>query len=461
MSASSLTQPTAAVRIPRELWVLVAAAFVIALGFGLILPVLPQFAQSFGVGATASSIVVSAFAFFRLLFAPAGGRLIARFGERPIYLAGLVIVAISTGATAFAHTYWQLLLYRGLGGIGSVMFTVSAVALIVRLAPPSIRARVSSVYASAFLFGGILGPVVGGLLGNLGLRVPFIVYAVALLVAASLVAIFISGSALRPAEGAPVLPVYAVRDAWRDVAYRASIGSGFANGWANFGVRNAILPLFAAVVIGKEPWVAGTALAVFAAGNAVGLTVSGRLSDRVGRRPFIVGGLVISGLATIVTGFASDLPVLVVLSVVAGVGAGMLNPAQQAALADIVGRERNGGPALATFQMSRRQRSDHRAHPGRAAHRPRQLPAGVRHHRAHHPAGRHPVAVRPRDPRRAARRADAPGPVGSARSPTSPTSRPPWPSEPARPDRRRLGVTRPPCDERLTSTRMPARSARR
>ena len=233
------------------------------------------------------------------------------------------------------------------------MFTVSAVALIVRLAPPSIRARISSVYASAFLFGGILGPVVGGLLGNLGLRVPFLVYAVALLVAASLVAIFISGSALRPAEGAPVLPVHGgARRRGATVAYRASIGSAFANGWANFGVRNAILPLFAAVVIGKEPWVAGTALAVFAAGNAVGLTVSGRLSDRVGRRPFIVGGLVISGLATIVTGFASDLPVLVVLSVVAGVGAGMLNPAQQAALADIVGRERNGGPALATFQMS-------------------------------------------------------------------------------------------------------------
>ena len=352
MSATPATEPVEAVHIPRELWVLVAAAFVIALGFGLILPVLPQFAQSFGVGATASSIVVSAFAFFRLLFAPVGGRLIARFGERPIYLAGLVIVAISTGATAFAHTYWQLLVYRGLGGIGSVMFTVSAVALIVRLAPPSIRARISSVYASAFLFGGILGPVVGGVLGNLGLRVPFLVYAVALLVAASLVAIFISGSALRPPEGSPVLPVMTVRTAWRDNAYRASIGSAFANGWANFGVRNAILPLFAAVVIGKQPWVAGTVLAIFAAGNAVGLTVSGRLSDRVGRRPFIVGGLAVSGLATIVTGFASNLPVLVVLSIVAGVGAGMLNPAQQAALADIVGRERNGGPALATFQMS-------------------------------------------------------------------------------------------------------------
>lgn len=347
-----MTEPQARVRIPREIWVLIASAFVIALGFGLITPVLPQFAQSFGVGATASSIVVSAFAFFRLLFAPAGGRLIVRLGERPVYLLGLVIVAVSTGATAFAHSYWQLLVFRGLGGIGSVMFTVSAVALLVRLAPPSIRARVSSAYASAFLLGGIGGPVVGGVLGNLGLRVPFLVYAVTLLVAATLVAVFLRATALRPKEGAPELPVMTVRDGLRDSAYRASVVSGFANGWANFGVRNAILPLFAAVVIGKAPWVAGMALAVFAAGNAVGLTVAGRYSDRVGRKPFIVSGLVVSGVATAVTGFADDLPMLVVLSVVAGLGAGTLNPAQQAALADVVGRERNGGPALAAFQMS-------------------------------------------------------------------------------------------------------------
>lgn len=344
--------PAPRIRIPREIWVLIAAAFVIALGFGLITPVLPQFAQSFGVGATASSVVVSAFAFFRLVFAPGGGRLVARLGERPVYLTGLVIVAISTGATAFAQTYWQLLVFRGLGGIGSTMFTVSAVALIVRLAPPSIRARVSSAYASAFLLGGIGGPVVGGLLGNLGLRVPFIVYAVTLLIAAAIVASFLSGASLRPAEGAPILPVMTARDGWRDSAYRASIFSGFANGWGNFGVRNAILPLFAAVVIGKEPWVAGMVIAVFAAGNAVGLTVAGRLADRFGRRPFILGGLLVSGLATAVTGFANDMPTLIVVSVIAGLGAGTLNPAQQASLADVVGRDRNGGRALATFQMS-------------------------------------------------------------------------------------------------------------
>ena len=363
MPAEPVTPPDARVRIPREIWVLIAAAFVIALGFGLISPVLPQFAQSFGVGATASSVVVSAFAFFRLLFAPAGGRLIARLGERPVYLTGLVIVAVSTGATAFAHSYWQLLVFRGLGGIGSVMFTVSAVALIVRLAPTSIRARVSSAYASAFLVGGVGGPVVGGALGGLGLQVPFLVYAAALLLAATIVFVFLRDASLRPQEGDPVLPVLRVRDGWRDSAYRAALGSGFANGWANFGVRNAILPLFAAAVIvdgsldpatraTHQSLVAGTALATFAVGNAIGLTFAGRTSDQVGRKPYVVGGLLVSGVVTAATGLATNLPTLIAFSVVAGLGAGTLNPAQQACLADVVGRERNGGPALAAFQMA-------------------------------------------------------------------------------------------------------------
>lgn len=339
-------------RIPREIWVLIAAAFVIAVGFGLITPVLPQFAQSFGVGATASSIVVSVFAFFRLVFAPGGGRLIARLGERPVYLIGLLIVAISTGATAFAQNYTQLVIFRGLGGIGSTMFTVSAVALIVRLAPPTIRGRVSSAYGSAFLLGGIGGPVLGGLLGNLGLRIPFLVYAVALVIAAAIVAAMIRTEALRPAADAPQRAVFTVREALQDSAYRASMGSAVANGWANFGVRNAILPLFATAVILDEPWVAGAALAVFAAGNAVGLTFSGRLSDRIGRRPFIIGGLLVSGLATMITGWVGTLPLLILVSAVAGLGAGVLNPAQQASIADIVRQDRNGGPAIAAVQMS-------------------------------------------------------------------------------------------------------------
>ncbi|MGI8947899.1 MAG: MFS transporter [Ornithinimicrobium sp.] len=337
--------------IPGEIKVLVAAAFVIAIGFGLVAPVLPAYARSFDVGVAAASVVVSAFAFFRLLFAPVGGALVSRLGERPIYLAGLLIVAASSLATAFAQSYWQLLVFRGLGGIGSTMFTVSAMALLVRLAPPTIRGRVSSAYASAFLIGGMVGPVAGGLLASLGLRVPFIVYAVALVIAAATVALRLSGASLRPEPGTSNNPPMLLREALGHPAYRAALASGFANGWSNFGVRVAVLPQFA-VAVHDETWVAGIALAVAAVGTAVTLQVAGRLADRVGRRPLVIGGLVVTALGLGLIGLSGDLLVLLILSAVSGLGAGLVNPGQQATVADIVGSQRSGGTVLASFQMA-------------------------------------------------------------------------------------------------------------
>ncbi|NYD58603.1 MFS family permease [Nocardioides marinisabuli] len=330
---------------------LIGAAFVIAIGFGLIAPVLPAYARTFDVGVAAASVVVSAFAFFRLVFAPAGGALVSRLGERPVYLTGLLVVAASSLATAFAQSYWQLLVFRGLGGLGSTMFTVSAMALLVRLAPPSIRGRVSSAYASAFLVGGMLGPVLGGLLASLGLRVPFVVYAGALVVAVVVVGTRLSGARLRPAADQPQRPPMPVREAMAHPAYRAALASGFANGWCNFGVRVAVLPQFA-ITVHDRPWVAGAALGVAAVGTALSLQVAGRVADSLGRRPLVISGLAVTALGFGLLGLADDLVVLLVLSAVSGLGAGLVNPGQQAAVADVVGNERGGGKVLAAFQMA-------------------------------------------------------------------------------------------------------------
>lgn len=344
--------PDAPPPIPREIIVLVVAAFVIAIGFGIIAPVLPEYARSFDVGVTAASAVVSAFAFMRLVFAPVGGRLITRLGERPMYVAGLLIVALSTGAAAFAQSYVQLLVLRGLGGIGSTLFTVSAMALLVRLAPPRARGHASSLYGSAFLFGGILGPALGSLLAGLGYRAPFLVYAVALLIAAGVVAVFLAGADLRPARTGPEQPPLQLRDAWRDSAFRAVVVGAFANGWANFGARMSLVPLFIGSIAGADHALTGIVMTVFAAGNAVALLASGRLVDSVGRRPLLLGGLALSALATAPMGMGTGAAWLCGLSVVAGVGAGMLAPAQQVVVADVVGSNRSGGSTLAAFQMA-------------------------------------------------------------------------------------------------------------
>ncbi|MDJ0392044.1 MFS transporter [Rhodococcus sp. G-MC3] len=338
--------------LPSDIWVLISASFVIALGFGIVSPALPQFATEFGVGVFAASAVISTFAMMRLLFAPASGALVQKLGERPVYLTGLLIVALSTGACAFAQTYWQLLVFRGLGGVGSTMFSVSALGLLIRMSPSQSRGRVSGLYATSFLLGSIGGPLLGGAVVGLGLRAPFIIYAIALVIAAAVV-FFSLDSMKEPASAHDSsIPILSLRAALRVPAYRAALASNFATGWTVFGVRVALVPLFVIAVLDRSAAVAAVSLAVFAVGNALVLITSGRLSDAHGRKPFVVFGLVVAGLGTAAVGLADDIVLFMIASFVAGVGSGLMTPAQQASVADVIGSKARGGPVLSTFQMS-------------------------------------------------------------------------------------------------------------
>lgn len=124
-----------------------------------------------------------------------------------------------------------------------------------------------------------------------------------------------------------------------------------------------MVPLFAATAFTgsawftENPWLepgqlAGVALAVFAAGNVASVMIFSRHSDRWGRRPPIIIGMVIAALATGTLGLAPEPWTLLILSLVAGAGTGLVNPAQQAAVADVVGQGRNGGSVVSTFQMT-------------------------------------------------------------------------------------------------------------
>ncbi|XCB30853.1 MFS transporter [Arcanobacterium hippocoleae] len=391
----------AAVPLPKEIWVLVAASVSIALGYGIVAPVLPQFAKSFDVTNFAATLVVSVFAFMRLAFAPAAGLFSNRFNERSIYLLGIMIVALSSFISAFAASYWQLLLYRGLGGIGSVMFSVSAMSLIFQWAPEGARGRASAAYGSGFLIGNIAGPAVGAVLAPLGYRPPFVIYAVFLAIAALIVIVMIPSEnkhrlhllrrvrnrhgvknylassdssetsqvpelsdslKINSADGRTVktadpnsLParqeIITVKEAWAIGRFKVILLTAFAQGWTNMGVRLSVVPLFAATIAGAPVWLAGGLLTAFAAGNAFSLLTSGRWSDIYGRRRLVVIGLLLSGIFTIFMGEVANVWILIGISAVAGYGAGLIQPSQQGALADIVGK-RNGGSVVSLFQQA-------------------------------------------------------------------------------------------------------------
>ncbi|HKR48964.1 MAG TPA: MFS transporter [Pseudonocardiaceae bacterium] len=356
MGAARQPSPTGAAqvapRLPREVWVLVVVIFVIAIGYGIVAPALPTFARSFDVSVTAASIVVSAFAFMRLAFAPASGKLISAFGERPVYVWGITLVGLSTGACAFAAGYWQLLVLRALGGIGSTMFTVSAIALLIRLTPPALRGRSTGLWSAGFLLGGVTGPLVGAGLITISLRAPFVVYAVALFIAATVAWLFLRRSTLVDAIPAGDVPALTVREALGHPAYRAALVSNFAHGWALFGVRVSLVPLFVVEVLHRGASLAGLALSVFAVGNVATLMFSGRLADSIGRRRPMVAGLVVTGSATIWLGFTGGVPEFLAAALIAGAGTGLIAPAQGATVADVIGSQAKGGPVLAAFQMT-------------------------------------------------------------------------------------------------------------
>ncbi len=357
----SSSSRTARAPLPREIKVLVAAAFIIAIGFGIIAPLLPQYAASFNASATAVAAVVSAFGVTRLLFAPLSGRLTNRLGETPVYMTGVLIVAASMFLIAFAQTFAQLLAFRAIGGVGSTLFTVSAMAFLARKAPPSMRGRVSGAYASAFLIGNIVGPIVGSALAVFGYRAPFLIYGTSLVIAAALVFFMLKDTRLADRAARDARPAMHVKEALENPSYRAALVSFFANGWATFGVRNSVMPLFAASAFagsGLLGWqvdgalMAGLALSVFALGNVVAVTFSSRLSDMHGRKPLILTGLLVMAVTTGVLGWMQSPLLFLLACLVSGAGTGILNAPQQAAIADVVGQGRRSGAVMSSAQMS-------------------------------------------------------------------------------------------------------------
>lgn len=327
--------------------------FTVALGYGVVAPVLPAYAKHFGVGFAAASAIVSAFAMMRLLFAPASGSFVKRFGERRIYISGLLIVAVTTGACAFAGEYWQLITLRALAGIGSTMFSVSAMGLLIKLSPVDARARVASLNSGSFMVGGVAGPLIGAAFASLGIRAPFIFYFVLLLIAAAIVGFSLRGSAVVEADEHEVKhPSLTLRQALGFSQYRAALGSAFAHGWATIGVRGALIPLFAVAVLGQSASAAGILFATFAVANLAFLIPSGQWSDAIGRKPFILLGLVTSAAGLLLLTATDEWWWAVAIVALGGVGSAFLVPGQQAVIADVLGKKARGGQVLATYQMS-------------------------------------------------------------------------------------------------------------
>src|SRR6186713_982500 len=156
------------------------------IGFGIILPVLPELIAKLIHGGLSDAAryggwLLFAYAFMQFLFAPVMGGLSDRFGRRPVLLFSLFGFGIDYLFLAFAPSIGWLFVGRLVAGITGASFTTAS-AYIADISTPEKRAQNFGMLGAAFGLGFIIGPALGGQLGEFGTRVPFIAASVLTLV---------------------------------------------------------------------------------------------------------------------------------------------------------------------------------------------------------------------------------------------------------------------------------------
>lgn len=339
-------RPDASRQLPRDVLVLGVIAFFVMVGFGVVIPVLPVYVRSFGVGYVEVGAVVSAFALVRLIASPFCGWLINRGGERTILAIGIGIVAVSSGLVGIAETYLQVLILRGIGGVGSAMFTISAMTLLLGTTPPALRGRAMGFYQGGFLIGGMAGPALGGILAVISLQAPFFFYAGTLAIAGLVGLVLLQPKTLAVPGEATAEPTPFRRVA-RDPRFIAACLANLAQGWSSFGVRSALVPVLVVEILHRPPVWTGIAFAVAAVAQTIALGPAGKLVDTVGRRPAMVGAFAVGALAMLAMPFTTEIWMLMVVLCVYGAAAAFMGTAPAAAVGDAAGAR--GGQPVAVF----------------------------------------------------------------------------------------------------------------
>ena len=338
--------------LPREVAILSTVSFLVAIGFGLIIPAIPIFASSFGVSKTAIGLIVSAFAVMRFSSGLISGKLVDRFGERAVLGFGLFMVSFFTLLTALSQSYNQLLIFRTLGGLGSSMFSVSAGSLLMRSVNDDVRARAQSLYNGGFLVGGVAGPAFGGLLSGVSLRAPFFVYSITLAMAGMTALFFLSEKRLGKKVDAPSdqIETTTLKEAFKLKPYQIALVLAFVNNWVLFGMRSSILPLFVTEKLNSTASIAGLGLTIGALFQGLFLLRAGRFSDESGRKAaLLIGGIVVMS-AILVLCVTTNVTLYFISMALFGLGGAYVGTAPGSVVGDIIrGR---GGQVIAAWQMA-------------------------------------------------------------------------------------------------------------
>jgi multidrug resistance protein len=161
-----------AMKSTRIIWILVLIAVINSMGFGIIIPLLYPYGKKFGVTEHTIGLLTAAFSIAQFFATPVLGSLSDKYGRKPLLVFSLIGTAASFVMFGLANSVFLLFAARILDGLTGGNISV-AQAMISDISSPKERAKNFGILGSAFGFGFVIGPAIGGVLSKFGMKVPF------------------------------------------------------------------------------------------------------------------------------------------------------------------------------------------------------------------------------------------------------------------------------------------------
>ena len=189
---------------------------VMMIGFGIIIPIIPFYVESFGVGGKELGMMMAIFSVMQFFFAPLWGSLSDRFGRKPILVIGVFGNAISLALMGFSTSYWMLFGSRALAGVLSSATLPTAMAYVADSTSERDRGGGMGLIGAAMGIGMVLGPGIGGWAATSSLSLPFFIAAGLSAVSLTLILLLVNESLPAEARSTDVsLAGPKLKDMWR------------------------------------------------------------------------------------------------------------------------------------------------------------------------------------------------------------------------------------------------------
>ncbi|GIN37327.1 MFS transporter [Heyndrickxia oleronia] len=315
----------------KVLPILFLIMFLVMVGFGIIIPVMPFFAKEMGANPTELGLLMAVYSFMQLISAPIWGRVSDKIGRKPVMMIGILGLSVSFILMAISSQLWMLFIARIIGGLLSSANMPTTMAYVADITSEEDRGKGMGIIGAATGLGFIFGPAIGGLFSKTSLNMPFYLAAASSFITFLLVLFVLKESLSKEKRGQHADKKSSI---WS--SFNGSLSILYILQWfisLSLSGLEASFAYFAAKKAGLDTIDLGYIFMIMGFGSALvqgGLV--GRFSKKYGEGTVIQGGIIVSTIGFVLILLVNSFTTAAIFLTIFGLGNGVIRPCVSALL---------------------------------------------------------------------------------------------------------------------------------